>query len=272
MIVVGNDHRYNLGPLVAQDERFDVHTCSTIEDSPKDLLIVAATDGHNPAVDRWSFTLGLLARHARRVEEEYAKVRTDPNVLLNYQLGFPRLVETFMSPKKRRIMILAFENSEPSAMVPIARMVRKDRLRVDLKTSVWMMGKLLKILAFAHQQGISVGSLGSGTVLIDPKEHYVNVFDWSNARIAPKLDNDATRSEIVSAALAIVEALGGDADERFIPNNEGEEGERLIAHLWTLCDGLFCDANVAHGRFYQLVEKLWGRKFYPFTTHPIEGV
>lgn len=272
MIVVGNDHRYDLGPLVAQDERFDILTCSTIEDAPKHFLLVAATDGHNPIVDRWAFTLAELARHARRIEEEYAKVKKDPNAFLNFQLGFPRLVETFPSPKKRRIMILAFENSEPSAMVPIARMVRKDRLRVDLKTSVWMMGKLLKILAFAHQQGISVGTLGSGTILIDPDQHYVNIFDWSDARISPKLDDETRRSEIVSAAVAIVEALGGDADERFIHNSEGEEGERLIAHLWTLCDGVFRDADVAHGRFYQLVEKLWGRKFYPFTTYSIEGV
>ena len=69
--------------------------------------------------------------------------------------------------------------------------------------------------------------------------------------------------------MAIVDALGGDAETRSIRNDEGEEGERYIAHLWTLVDGLFRDADVAHGRFYQLVEKLWQRKFYPFTTLPI---
>lgn len=267
MLLKGASHEYELGPQVAQDDRFDVYLCTQVGSPEKVFLLVVAQEGMNSIVDRWAFMLKELAQHAERLEKEYATVKTNPKDLLNYQLGFPVLVETFKSPKKRRILILAFENSTPSAMVPIAKMVERDRLRVDIKTSVWMMGKLLKVLAFAHDQNVSVGLVNSGNILIDPDQHYVNVFDWSAAQMCPSpLDDETKRGEIADAAKVVVDALGGSVSDRTIPNNEGEEGEHYCAHLWTLTDALTCDASLAHEHFYQLVEGLWKRKFYPFTT------
>lgn len=268
MLLKSASHEYELGQQVAQDDRFDVYLCTQVGNPEKVFLLVVAQEGMNPIVDRWAFMLKELAQHAERLEKEYATVKTNPKDLLNYQLGFPLLVETFKSPKKRRILILAFNNSEPSAMVPIAKMVERDRLRVDIKTSVWIMGKLLKVLAFAHDQNISIGLIHSGNILIDPDQHYVNVFDWSAAQVSPSsLDDETKRREIADAAKVVVDAIGGDAGGRTIPNNEGEEGERYCAHLWTLVEAAsVSDTTMAHERFYQLVEGLWKRKFYPFTT------
>lgn len=268
MLLKGASNDYELGPQVAQDDRFDIYLCKQAGNSEKDFLLVVAQEGMNAVVDRWAFVLRELAQHAERLEREYAAIKKNPKDCLNYQLGFPVLVETFKSPKKRRIMILAFENSTPSAMVPIAKMVARDRLRVDIKTSVWMMGKLLKILAFTQSQNISVGLLDSGNILIDPEQHYVNVFDWSEAQINPSSLDDATKQrEIGEAANVIVDALGGDVNAHTIPNNEGDEGERYCAHLWTLVEATsVSDAAAAHKLFYEFVETLWARKFYPFTT------
>jgi hypothetical protein len=128
-----------------------------------------------------------------------------------------------------------------------------------------MMGKLLKIIAFAHDQHISIGPINTGTILIDPDQHYVNVFNWSGAQILDALTYDIQQKEIKDATTVIIDALGGDLKNRTIPNNEGEQGERYIAHLWTLVDALHCDASTAHERFYHFVDKLWERKFHPFT-------
>jgi hypothetical protein len=265
-------NEYQQGAKVAVNNQFDIHLCTPADNPKKSCLLVTAREGKNPVVDRWAFILKELAQHAERLEEEYALTKTDPNSFLNYRLGFPTLVETFKSPAGQQMMIVEFEHSEPSAMVPIARMIQKDEFRVDLKSSVWMMGKLLKILAFAHDQGISVGPITTGKILIDPDQHYVNVFDWSAGQMStPPLTDELKQQEIAQATNVIVDALGGDVTQRTIPNNEGEEGERYIAHLWTLVDALFRDANLAHERFYQLVEKLWGRTFHPFTTFTRKG-
>lgn len=258
---------YQLGPAVARNDGFDVFLCTPVDNSTKNYLLVRSQETTNPIVDRWAFILSELAKQAAHLEAEYALIKTDPKDILNYQLGFPRLIEAFKSPENRQIMILAFRHSEPSEMVPIARMIQKDKLRVDLKTSVWMMGKLLKILSFAHGQGIGVGLINTGTILIDPDRHYVNIFDWSTAQISSSLTDELKRKEIAQAATVVIQALGGDVAKRTIPNhNEGEKGERYCAHLWTLVDALFADATVAHKAFYQLVDKLWKREYHPFTT------
>lgn len=271
MKLKGKTTEYEVGALVAQDDRFDIYFCEDVGDVTKRFLLVVAKEGMNQFVDRWAFALGEMSHEAARLEKAYAEVKKDPNDRLNYQLMFPVLMETFKSPGGRQVMILAFMYSEPSAMVPIARMIHKDRLRVDLKTSVWMMGKLLKLLTFAHSQGISMGQVDTGSILIEPDHHHVVGFNWSDAAMYDTLSDDVAKQEIADAALVVVDALEGDAETRVIPNNEGEEGERYIAHLWTLVDGLHGDAAVAHQRFYELVEKLWKRTFYPFTTFPRKG-
>lgn len=260
-------NEYQLGERVARNDRFEIFF-ATPADNPKRLcLIVVAQEGKNPIVDRWAYILTVLAEHAARLEEEYQTIRTDPSDVLNYQLGFPILVEAFKSPENQQIMVLAFEYSTPSEMVPIAKMIRKERLRVDLKTSVWVMGKLLKTLSFAHSQGLSVGVINTGTILIDPERHYVNVFDWSAAQISSSLTDQTKRKEIAQAGEVVIRALGGDVTDRMIPNDtEGDKGERYCAHLWTLVDGLFVDAAVAHKSFYQLVDTLWERGYHPFTA------
>lgn len=269
MIVQGETCRYDVGRKVAENPRYKVHLCTQEGGDPESLLLVVAQDGHNGVVDRWAYVLRELARQAQRVEEEFALVKTNPDAKLNYQLQFPQVVETFKSPKGRQIMILAFESSSPSAMIPIARMVSKDKLRVDTKTSVWIMGKLLKLIGFAHAQNISLGAIANGTVLIDPDRHYVNVFDWTAATLSHiPLTEDDKRKEVVLASHVIVDALGGDLRQRTIPNDAGEEGERYNAHLWTLVDGIYPDADQAHLRFYQLVDQLWERGYHKFISLP----
>ncbi len=268
----GTLNEYQQGVQVARNKRFTIHFCTPADNPTKIDLLVAAEEGKNPLVDRWAFILQELAEHAVRLEDKHALTKTDPESFLNYRLGFPTLVETFKSPEGQQMMVVRFENSETPAMVPIGRMIQKDNLRVDMKTSVWMMGKLLKALAFAHDLGINVGPITPGKILIDPEQHYVNIFDWSEGLISsPPLTDELKQQEIAQASMVIIDALEGDIDNRTIPHDDGEEGDRYAAHLWTLVDGLFVDATVAHAAFYQLVEKLWGRTFYPFTTFTRKG-
>ncbi len=270
-IVQGKEFSYHVGSLVAKTGSFQFYLCEQVETGRSCFLQVALEVEKNGVLDRASYLLRELLDRSDKLEEEYAKVKEDPKDLLNYQLGFPELVETFLSSKGFRVNILAIrEVEQPQNMVPLARMVHKDRLRVDLRTSVWIMGKLLKILTFAHDQGIAIGQVSAGNIMIEPDQHYVVVFDWSAAQIlTDEVPRATQQAEISQAAQAVILALGGKVGARFIPD-DGEEGyDPYTNHLWRLAEGVESNAGKAHERFYGLVDGLWKREFYPFTCHSI---
>jgi hypothetical protein len=150
-------------------------------------------------------------------------------------------------------------------MVPLHNIVYRDEQRVDLRTSVWITGKLLKILTFVHDAGISIGDLSLGNVLIEPNQHYVVVFDWANARKhAGGVPHAVVWEEIRSVASTVIEVLGGTATD-----SEEEQGGRYIAHLTNLASNGAWTAKEAHRMFYALADDLWPRQFYPFTTLPL---
>ena len=209
-----------------------------------------------------------MAQYAEKLEEKYISHRANPKDRLNYQWHFPAIVETFLSPEqKRKVLVVRFIDSNASQMVSIAKMVRKDNLRVDIKTSVWILGKLLKALLFFHDQRISVGEVSIGKILIDPEQHFVNFFDLSLATFSQEpLDEETCRAGIVQATQVVMEVLGVDLDSGEYPYPADEEEVRYLEHLRLMEEGIFGDVQLAHQRFYELVESLWGRKFHEFTT------
>lgn len=314
MQIKSPDHVYRLGKLVAEAPAYRLYLCKQEGTGRECLLQVAASAVDNGTLDRAAFVLKELERRADELEAEYAKVRTDPNVLLNYGLGFPELVESFIFEEQngRRINILAFRCvDDVHRMVPLGNIVRKDELRVDLRTSAWIMGKALKLLAFAHGERISVGRIDDTNILIEPDQHYVLFFDWSHAELHPDVVPTVTRrTEIAQAAQAVIKVIardhsdgtGGSSSselgmtmERWMAQDlvdssvigikplDGLEGQMSLAEarsvyadyekerpyadfLVHLADGGERDAEQAHERFYKLIDGIWERKFYPFTT------
>lgn len=298
MEIKGEKGVYRIGNLAAEAEAYRLYLCSQVETGRQCLLQIANTEEQNGQLDRAAYLLGELARRAEELEEEYAKVKTNPKSVLNYNLGFPELVDSFVCPEQggRRINVLAFRCvEEVGKMVPISNITEKDRLRVDPRTSAWMMGKALKLLAFAFSEGISVGLTTGKNLLIEPDKHYVLIFDWSGASTHPEVPKKTRCQEISQAAQAVITALGGDGPSGFIPNDGDEPFERFVNlrqkeidgaespdelrqqyqaeafrqyadFLLDLARGAESDAERAHREFYELVDALWPREFYPFTT------
>ncbi len=265
------DLPYEAGKLVGTTEGFRLYLYVQVE-TGKAFLFQVAQEGQNGLLDRFGYVLNELKQNALHLEKEYAKVREDPKVLLNYQLGFPELVDTFLVDGTR-INVLGFRNVEnPAAMVPIARMVKKDHLRVDMRTSVWIMGKLLKLLVFAHSQGISVGRINAGNVLLEPDQHYAVLFDWTASQFySNQVPPEIRKKEISQAAKTVIVALGGNVGNRMIPDDGDEGYGRYRDHLLRLSDGAESNPSKAHERFYKLVDGLWQREFYQFTTYQMKG-
>jgi len=237
------------------------------------LLQISTEKKTNSHLDRSAYILKEMKRLSIEIEADYDKVKTDVMNQLNYDLSFPELIDSFICKEQggRRINILAFKNvSDARNMVPLINITRKDFLRIDLRTSVWIMGKILKLFVLTHSENVSINSLPSSNILIEPKEHYVLVFDWAQAKIHnSKIDMEIRQNEIASVAKAVIIALGGDLENQHIPD-DGEEGFALYTdYLWRLAKGAEANADRAHINFYELVDKIWKRGYYPFTTKPL---
>lgn len=274
MEVTNGSTRYRVGSLVADNGRYRIYTCNRDDTVCQGLLQISTSVEHNGGLDREAYILGELKCKSDELEEAYAKVKTNPESWLNYDLGFPRVVDSFICAEQggRRINILAFRNVEDvSRLVPLDNLTSKDRLRIDLRTSVWPMGKALKLLTFAHSEGITVGLMTGSNILIEPNEHYVVIFDWSLAKTAASSDvpKDDQRKDITEAARAVVTAIGGDMEEGIFPN-EDDANRTFTDYLLWLAKGNASSAETAHRRFYELADSIWPRKYHPFTTLPLD--
>lgn len=263
---------YEVGKLVAETERYRLYLCRPGGETVDHLLQVASAVEHNGALDRAAYILEKLLREAGRLEDEYALVKSNPKHFVNYELCFPEIVDTFVPADQggRRINILRFRGvSDVRTMVPLSNIVERDRLRVDMRTSIWIMGKLLKILTFVHSAGIAITNLTLGNILIEPEQHYVVIFNWADAQLmSDGVPQSTVREEIKRAACSVIEVLGG-TPEGGIPDDEhGERHAPYEQHLLQLARNGASNAASAHQTFYALVDSLWARGFHKFTSHP----
>ena len=262
---------YLVGAELGRTERFDLFHCQT-EEMPKcGIIKIAPTVAENGILDREAFLLREMSKTAVELEAAYAKVKTSSSTL-NYQFFFPNLVESFVWEEEggRRINILNFSHiaKELFDLVPIGHIASRDRFRVDPRTSAWMLGKLLKLLSFAHEQGIAVNALTGDNILINKDQHYVSVFDWTLATVEDGgLTQDMVSQEIRSATEEVILALGGNPETGEIPADEQLIDGRYEELLKSLIHGSKESAYMTHEKFYEIVWSIWPRGFHPYSTY-----
>jgi len=260
---------YEILKRIGNPETFSLYLCKAKEKTY--ILKIADVVEHNALLDREAFVLQEMRSEAARLEEEYAKIRDNPEEMLNYQFCFPDIVETFIAPNQgsRRVNILGFSAVDDlGSLVPIRHLMSRDHVRVDRKTSAWMMGKFLKILVFAHSQNISVGRISGDNILIERDKHYVALFDWTFSTMYTKrISTDVVCKEIAQGAREVILALGGDLKDGTFFDDEADPDNRYAAYLYALASGEENSAQRAHERFYLLVRALWPRSYWPFTAH-----
>lgn len=272
-IIVHGLRSYVVDQKLGGTDRFTLYraTSDTLPDQ-QFILKIATGVTHNGALDREAFLLRSMGEEATRLEEEFARVSHNAGPL-NYQLCFPQLIETFIVNDQggRRVVVMGFAiTNELERLAPIAQIRTREHVRVDPMTSAWIMGKLLKILVFAHSQEIAVGNLSGENILIERDHHCVTIFDWSAASFHKGgLPHDVLREEIRKAAREVVLLLGGDPLTGKIPDDDQLKDGRYAEFLGGLARDGCIDARKAHSVFYEVVEALWGRKFHPYTSYPL---
>lgn len=272
VIVEHGSCRYTVGAMVAKMAAYRLYLCAIAGGERQCLFQIASTIERNGVLDRMAYLLGILLEHAEKLEAEYHESQDNPEAKLNYQLLFPELIDSFEFAEQggRRVNVLGFRNvNDTRQMVPLSNLVRKDRHRVDLKTSVWIMGRLLKVLSFAHGRGIAVGDMSSRNVLIEPDHHSVVVFDWGGAQKFPDgVPTLNVRTDIMGAARTVIEVLGGSVETGF-PNDGTDAFAPYAERLTALARYGERDSDQAHREFYGLVDGLWPRAYHPFTSFPL---
>ena len=264
---------YKVGALIGETSNYRIRRC-TLPDGRLGIFKIAKTIENNPDLDREAFLLGEMERVAAEYEAAYAKTGPPEGSLLNYELCFPKLVESFVvddeSGGGRRANVLIFVNStdDISALVPAEQIISRDRVRVDPKTSVWIMGKLLKLLTFAHSMGIEIRSVTAENILIEREKHYVMIFDWTHAiQHDGGITETEARQEIADAAIVVLNLLEADFAEKLLLEDEQLTDDLYGDHLFELAGGSESDAKNAHEQFYALIDNLWPRGFHPYTSH-----
>lgn len=231
------------------------------------LVQVAASRAHNGALERAAFILSRLNETAEQFDAVYTKSHDGHR--LHYDRLYPRVVETGISPEQgsRRINIYALADIDDiRRVVSLAGLVRRQQLRVDVETSAWIMGRLLKMLAFVHGEGIENRYLTANNILLDPQEHFAVTLDWSNSFVHPaQVPADIATTDIGKAAHATLFALGGTDDGAW----PYEGHTPYITLLRQMMAGKYTDADKASDVFYELVRAEYGKSFHPFTTLPL---
>jgi serine/threonine protein kinase len=257
---------------VAKTEIFTAYSCAPNETDSNCYILKIATDKkHNAILDREAYILNLLFSESQKQEEAFQKENPETELRMNYHLTFPKLVETFISKDQnsRRIIILDFSHvtKRLSDLTPLINLERKESVRVDQRSSVWILGKTLKALVFAHSAGIIVNNLSRNNVLINKKEHLVILFDWSSAEVTADIASQESE-EIAQLASTVIRTLGWNLKTGLIPTDVDSHTEyNELVKKFALGKG--GSAKKAHTEFYELVDKLWPREYYSFTTHPL---
>lgn len=267
--VTSSDARYQILKLIAYTSTYRLYICRDAASGQSYLLQIATELTHNGGLERAAFVLSDLMRASRRRDEMYAANHEGHR--LHYDRLFPRVIETFISQEqeKRRVNILTFTDvPDVTHLLPMSNLKSKDRLRVDPMTNAWIMGRLLKLMTLVHAEGISIRTLSSNNVLLEPDLHFAIVLDWSSAWMYPELVPlvDAT-ADIVRAAQAAYSALG-DIDSGNYSFDDADL--QYIDLLRLLKDGNAGELNAlqAHAMFYEQVREIWPDEFHPFTTLP----
>jgi hypothetical protein len=265
---------YEVGLQVAETAAYRMYLCEEVASGRQCLLQIATSVEHSGGLDKAAYILKKL----RVTADEFERIHAEQGGkrLLSYERLFPELVDSFVPEEqgRRRVNILAFsEVSDIRLMVPLSNLTSKDHLRLDLRSSAWVLGRLLKLLGFTHGEGISVNLLGGGNVLLEPSQHFAVVFDWSSA--LTHQDQHVPRKyrvdDVANAAKTVFVALGGDpqtADYPYLSSADVND-RRYISLVTTMMQHREGNAERAHQQLYSLIDEIYGRTFHPFTTLPL---
>lgn len=271
-VVCPKGKKYYVLHKMGGSKHFTVYGCMLPPEDRQNRIVSLLKIAQNSDDNQLLATEALVLNRLRGFAREIDDTRQEGTKPFNYGNFFPELVDSFVSPTQgnRRINILSFPDpvESTSQLTQLSSLISKENIYVDPRTSVWILGKTLKILGMAQDIGISNGNIDGSNVLIEKERHGIILFDWALAQIhQEEIPIGVRRFEVIQTVKMAIKAMGGDPEKGTIDSDDADG--QYVAILNNLLNGRFYDANEAHKLFYEAVDKIWPRKYWPFTSIPI---
>jgi hypothetical protein len=192
---------------------------------------------------------------------------------LRYEKCFPKLRESFLFTEQgnRRINIIEIPNTNSvKDLVPLEQWRTREHVRLDPKSSAWLLGRLLKIFTLTHPIGVGVGKINGGNILVNPEKHRAVFFDWTEAHQYEKyVPPEKVGEEIAEATKQVFMALGGSLAKGTLPQSDQLTDTRYAELLLRFMSGAERNPEKASQRFWKLIREMWKSEFHTFTTIPM---
>ncbi len=268
MVITGKRGTYQPIRRFGSNDSINYHLC--LDQNGKQLILaIASSISQNGKVDQYEYLLSRLEEASNRYQKLYNQKVGDGR-LLHYDWLFPKVVESFMHLDRkgqRQLVVLDFPDANLEGATALLEIVRTGK-RVDLRTSAWIMGRMLKLSGFLHENNIYCPMVLQEFLII-PDEHRLILLDWTQATLERILSETYSRYSIQQAAECTLRLLGATHhDGIWSYDYEIAESERpYLECLTELHRGTISEGNLAHQQFYAVVHSIWKKEFYPFTTH-----
>jgi len=256
-------------------EAFKVYLCKDADGNLLFLQIAKDNSAENSAIlEKSAYTLRELQRYADQIEQVHSENNSGKTV--GYDRFFPQVVQSERAGEDQgnrmvNILSIKMDPRDPTgidSMIPLAKIPASSQ-KVDEKTSAWIMGRFLKLLAFLHHVGIGIDITPENVLLSGPEQyHNIVLFDWSKALFANmSLLPASWIGNVRSAAQTTLQLL--DAAEGSSPTPEYDAFLTMLARkTFVELSKHFGDSHEVHREFYELIGRLWGSNYHPMTIIP----
>lgn len=244
-----------IGNLIGRASKFRIYLGQ--KDNQRSIVKVSTTFENNDVLrnDAKFFTkLKNFESHLREISKANSA---------KYNLLFANLVSSFIEPTQqdRQINIFTIPDVDLEDMMPLLKL--SSLFEIDTRSSVWIIGRLFKFytmfeLLRVHENddGCRYPIFSAQDYFISPKYHRLVYYNYSGEMY------DVVATNIVKAIAEYILKWTVFSD-----SDEDTEYYEIIKDL--AVNGRET-ASEAHSDLYNVVQKIWGIKYYPFTYRPHE--
>lgn len=244
---------YEVGKLIGEASKFRIYLGN--DDGHLVVIKVAKTfeDGDSLAEEAsWFNVLRAFIAQVTEMQEKSGEISS------HYDWLFAQLLSSFLEPsqKDRRISIFTVVDTDFGQLIPLPKL--RAKTEIDARTSVWILGRFLKIYSFyellAHSDDnpvIRYANFSPGDYLIGPEQHRLIYYNHSGAMADVVANNYVkTIAKFISEWVAI-------------ENDPAEQEYYQLLEDFATNGRITCEE--AHAELYQLIKRLWGIQYHPFT-------
>ena len=245
--------KYDVGELIGEAPKFRIYLGN---DNAKQVVIkVAKTFEDGDALAEEASWFRVLHAFIAQVADMQM---TSNGTSSRYEWLFANLTSSFLEPSQqdRRINILEVVDTDFSQLIPLPKL--RNKTQIDVRTSIWILGRFLKIYSFYELLAVSGDNpviqyveFSPGDYLIGPEKHRLIYYNHSGTVV------DVVANNYVKAITKFI------LEWVVIENDIAEQKYRQLLEAFVVNGRETCEE--AHAELYQLVQKLWGIQYHPFT-------